>query len=139
MDGAGVKIEMEVFELGHIWQAKTIINEGHIKNHKPVFQLCMGVPYGAEANTTNMVAMVNSLPKDYSWSSFALGRMQMPWVAQSVAMGGNVRVGLEDNIYLGKGHFATNEELVSNAKEIIERMGARVLSPAEAREKLNLK
>ena len=138
IQAAGVKPEIEVFELGHIWQAKQLMKEGLI-DPDPMFQLCMGIPYGAEATTDNMVAMVNALPKGVNWGSFSIGKMQMPWVAQSVLLGGNIRVGLEDNIYLGKGHFATNEELVLNAREIVERMGARILSPEEARIKLKLK
>ena len=135
---AGVKAEVEVFELGHIWQAKQLIKEGVLAPDCE-FQLCMGVPYAAEANPMNMLAMVNALPAGCSWSSFALGKMQMPWVAMSVLHGGNVRVGLEDNIYLGKGHFASNEELVANAREIIERMGAKVVTdPNRARELMGL-
>lgn len=136
---AGVKAEVEVFELGHIWQAKQLIREGVLAPDCE-FQLCMGVPYAAEANPMNMLAMVNALPEGCNWSSFALGRMQMPWVAMSVLHGGNVRVGLEDNIYLGKGHLASNEELVANAREIIERMGAKVVTdPNRARELMGLK
>ena len=135
---AGVKAEVEVFELGHIWQAKQLIREGVLAPDCE-FQLCMGVPYAAEANPMNMLAMVNALPAGCNWSSFALGKMQMPWVAMSVLHGGNVRVGLEDNIYLGKGHFASNEELVANAREIIERMGAKVVTdPNRAREIMGL-
>ena len=135
---AGVKAEVEVFELGHIWQAKQLIKEGVLAPDCE-FQLCMGVPYAAEANSMNMLAMVNALPAGCNWSSFALGKMQMPWVAMSVLHGGNVRVGLEDNIYLGKGHFASNEELVANAREIIERMGAKVVTdPNRAREIMGL-
>ena len=135
---AGVKAEVEVFELGHIWQAKQLIKEGVLAPDCE-FQLCMGVPYAAEANPMNMLAMVNALPAGCNWSSVALGKMQMPWVAMSVLHGGNVRVGLEDNIYLGKGHFASNEELVANAREIIERMGAKVVTdPNRAREIMGL-
>ena len=135
---AGVKAEVEVFELGHIWQAKQLIKEGVLAPDCE-FQLCMGVPYAAEANPMNMLAMVNALPAGCNWSSFALGKMQMPWVAMSVLHGGNVRVGLEDNIYLGKGHFASNEELVANAREIIEHMGAKVVTdPNRAREIMGL-
>jgi len=123
---AGVKAEVEVFELGHIWQAKQLIKEGVLAADS-IFQVCMGVPYAAEATPQNMLAMVNALPAGAKWSSFALGRMEMPWVAMSVLHGGNVRVGLEDNIY------ASNETLVNNAREIIERMGARVVGPDEAR------
>lgn len=133
----GVKPEIEAFELGHIWQAKQLIKEGLI-DPDPIFQLCMGIQYGAEATTENLVAMVNALPNGSNWGSFSIGRMQMPWVAQTALMGGNVRVGLEDNIFLGKGNYATNEQLVQNAREIIERMGGRVLSPDEARAKLKL-
>jgi len=134
---SGVKAEVEAFELGHLWQAKQLIKEGLLSPNS-IFQLCMGVPYGAEAAPENMLAMVRGLPAGVVWTSFALGRMQMPWAAMSVLHGGNVRVGLEDNIYLGKGHLASNEELVTNAREIIERIGARVLGPAEARVKLGL-
>ncbi|PAB59120.1 BKACE family enzyme [Anaeromicrobium sediminis] len=137
IQASGVKPEIEVFELGHVWQAKQLMKEGLI-DPDPIFQLCMGVPYGAEATVQNMVAMVNALPPGANWGSFALGRMQMPWVAQSVLLGGNVRVGLEDNIYLDKGVLATNEQLVTRAKELIERMGAKVLTPAEARDKIKL-
>jgi uncharacterized protein (DUF849 family) len=135
---AGVKAEVEVFELGHIWQAKQLIKEGLLAPDCE-FQLCMGVPYAAEANPLNMLAMCQALPPGANWSSFALGQMQLPWVAMSVLFGGNVRVGLEDNIYLGKGVLASNEDLVTRAREIIEKMGARVLNPKEAREKMGLR
>ena len=134
---AGVKAEVEAFELGHLWQAKQLISEGLLPKNS-MYQLCMGVPYAAEATPQNMLAMVNALPPDVPWSSFALGRMEMPWVAMSVLHGGNVRVGLEDNIYLGKGVLASNEDLVNNAREIIERLGAKVIGPKEARLKIGL-
>jgi len=135
---AGVRAEVEVFELGHIYQAKTLMEEGLLPKDS-LFQLCMGVPYGAEATTKNLLAMVDSLPEGVNWSTFALGRQEMPWVAQGMLNGGHVRVGLEDNIYLGKGVYATNEDLVNNAKEIIERLGSRVVTDvAEARKMLNL-
>lgn len=136
---ADVMPEVEVFELGHIWQAKQLMKEGLLRKDA-LFQLCMGIPYAAEATTQNLVAMVAALPEKATWASFSIGRMQMPWVAQTAMMGGNVRVGLEDNIYLGKGYFASNEELVANAREIIEKMGARVVTdPKEARKMLGLK
>lgn len=138
IQSVGVRPEIEVFELGHIWQAKQLIKEGLI-DPNPLFQLCMGIPYGSEATTQNIVAMVSALPQDAMWASFAIGSMQMPWVAQAVVMGGNVRVGLEDNIYLDRGVLATNGQLVTRAKEIIERLGARALTPEEARVKLKLK
>lgn len=137
IQAAGVKPEIEAMELGHIWQAKELIKEGLIDND-PLFQLCLGIPYGAEATTENMMAMRAALPKNAMWASFGIGRMQMPMVAQAVLLGGSVRVGLEDNLYLDKGVLATNGQLVERAKEIIERMGARALTPAEARKKLKL-
>jgi len=84
------------------------------------------------------VAMVNTLPADSIWTSFAVSRMQMPWVAQSILLGGNVRVGLEDNLYLSRGVYASNAQLVEKARTIIEAMGARVLSASQVRERLRL-
>lgn len=138
IQAAGVKPEIEVMELGHIWQAKELIKEGLIDND-PLFQLCLGIPYGAEATPEAMMAMRSHLPKNAMWASFGIGRMQMPMVAQAVLLGGNVRVGLEDNIYLDRGVLASNGQLVERAVEIIQRMGARALTPAEARKKLKLR
>ena len=104
-----------------------------------MYQLCMGIPYGAPADPLTLAAMVNQLPEGAVWASFALGPMQMPWVAQSVLLGGHVRVGLEDNLYLSKGVKATNAQLVERARTIVEAMGAKVATPDEAREILALK
>lgn len=134
----GVKPEIEAFELGHIWLAKQLIAEGLIDN-PPLFQICLGIPWGAEATTEAMVTMRNHLPAGCNWAGFAIGRNQMGFVAQSMLLGGNVRVGLEDNIWLDKGVHATNGTLVARAKEIVERIGGRTLTPAEARIKLGLK
>ena len=134
----GVKPELEVFELGQIRFAKQMIAEGII-DAPPMFQICLGIPWGAEQSVDNMKVMKDELPADASWASFGISRMQMPMAAAAVALGGNVRVGLEDNIYLDRGVLATNAQLVTRAGEIIERMGARVLSPAEARAKLGLR
>jgi uncharacterized protein (DUF849 family) len=98
----------------------------------------MGVPWGAPDDLNTFMAMVNNVPSDWNWSAFALGRSEMPYVAASVLAGGNVRVGLEDNLWLGKGHLATNEELVANAVTIIEAMGAKVMGPEDVRKKLGL-
>ena len=98
----------------------------------------MGIPYGAPADPAHLLAMVNDLPDNCNWSSFSIGRMQMPWVAQSILFGGNVRVGLEDNLYLSRGVYASNAQLVERARTIIESMGARILTSAEARERLKL-
>jgi len=135
---AGVKPEIECFELGHIWLAKQLIAEGLI-DAPPLFQLCHGVPWGAEATAEAMLAMRNHLPPGAIWAGFAIGRLQMPFVAQAMLLGGNVRVGLEDNIWLDRGVPASNGSLVRRAREIVERLGGRVLSAAEAREKLALK
>jgi uncharacterized protein (DUF849 family) len=129
--------ELEVFELGHIELAKQLLAEGLI-DRPPLFQLCLGVKYGAPASSEAMQAMRDSLPPGSRWSAFGLGRMQMPMVAQSVLLGGNVRVGLEDNLYLDKGILATNAELVTRARAIIELLGVRVLTAAETRERLGL-
>ena len=134
----GVKPELEVFELGHIRFAKAMISEGLI-NDPPMFQLCLGIPWGAEQTVETMVAMKSQLPAGASWASFGIGRGQMPMMAAAVALGGNVRVGLEDNIYLERGVLATNAQLVTRAREIIERMGSRVATPQEARNKLKLR
>ena len=133
----GVKPEIEVFELGHLWLAKQLVAEGLIDS-PPLFQLCLGIPYGAEANTTTMKTMVDLLPEGALWAGFGISRSQMPMVAQAALLGGNVRVGLEDNLYLDKGIFATNAQLVERAKTILELMGTRVATTAEARVKLGV-
>jgi uncharacterized protein (DUF849 family) len=138
IQAVGVKPEIECFELGHIWLAKQLIAEKLIDS-PPLFQLCLGVPWGAEATTETMLAMRNHLPADANWAGFAIGRQQMPFVAQAALLGGNVRVGLEDNVWLDRGVPASNGTLVARAREILERLGARALTPAEAREKLKLK
>jgi uncharacterized protein (DUF849 family) len=133
----GVKPEIECFELGHIRLAKQLIAEGLI-DAPPLFQLCTGIPWGAEATTEAMLAMRNHLPAGANWAGFAIGRLQMAFVAQAVLLGGQARVGLEDNLWLDRGAPASNGSLTARAKEIVERMGARVLGPAQARAKLGL-
>jgi uncharacterized protein (DUF849 family) len=134
----GVKPELEIFDSGHLWFATKMIAEGII-DAPPLFQLCMGIPYGAPADVGLLQAMVHLLPEGAQWASFAIGRDQMPWVAQSVLLGGHVRVGLEDNLYLGKGVKATNGQLVERAVGIVEGLGAVVAGPERARELLKLK
>jgi uncharacterized protein (DUF849 family) len=134
----GVRVEMEIFDTGHLWFARRLVEEGLI-DAPPMFQLCMDIPYGAPADSALLATMVDQLPENAVWTSFALGRMQMPWVAQSVLLGGHVRVGLEDNLYLSKGVKATNAQLVERARTIVEAMGARVATPDDAREILSLK
>jgi uncharacterized protein (DUF849 family) len=134
----GVKPELEVFELGHIRFARQMQAEGLLAD-PPMFQLCLGIPWGADQTVETMKAMKEYLPPDASWASFGISRMQMPMAAAAVAMGGNVRVGLEDNLFLDRGVLATNAQLVERVIGIIERMGARVLTPQEARNKLKLR
>ena len=134
----GVKPELEVFELGHIRFATQMIHEGLIAE-PPMFQICLGIPWGADQSVDTMKAMKDHLPHGANWAGFGISRMQMPMAATAVAMGGNVRVGLEDNIYLDRGVLATNGQLVTRAIEILERMGARALNPQEARNKLCLR
>ncbi|MBV8804093.1 MAG: 3-keto-5-aminohexanoate cleavage protein [Sinobacteraceae bacterium] len=133
----GVKPELEVFDTGNLWFVKQLIKEDLIPA-PALIQLCLGIPYGVPADTGHLLAMVNSLPSDVVWTSFAISRMQMPWVAQSILLGGNVRVGLEDNLYLSRGVYASNAQLVQKARTIVEAMGARVLSTAQTREKLKI-
>lgn len=137
MTDAGVLPEIEAFDTGHLWFAKQLVTEGILKSPAMV-QLCMGVPWGAPNDLNTFMAMVNNVPADWNWSAFSLGRDQMPYVAAAVLAGGNVRVGLEDNLWLGKGQLATNAQLVERAVTIIENLGARVITPAEVRAKLGL-
>ncbi|HMB46667.1 MAG TPA: 3-keto-5-aminohexanoate cleavage protein, partial [Afifellaceae bacterium] len=137
MTALGVRPEIEAFDTGHLWFAKQLVEEGLIED--PVLvQLCMGVPWGAPDDLTTFLAMVNAMPAGWHFSAFSIGRNEMPYVAAAVLAGGNVRVGLEDNLYLGKGVFATNAQLVENAVGIIEAMGCTVIGPQAVRDKLNL-
>jgi len=138
IQGWGIKPEMEVFDLGQICFARQLIDEGLIDS-PPLFQICLGIPWGAAADTASMLAMRNALPPGANWAGFGVSRMEMPMVAQAVLLGGNVRVGLEDNLYLDRGVLASNAQLVERAVEIIERLGARAVGPDEAREQLGLR
>jgi uncharacterized protein (DUF849 family) len=133
----GVKPEMEIFDTGNLWFANIMVEEGLIAA-PPLYQLCMGIPYGAPVNAGLLQAMVNMLPQGAQWTSFAIGRDQLPWVAQSVLLGGHVRVGLEDNLYLSKGVKATNAQLTERAIQIVNDLGSSVATPDEAREILQL-
>ena len=133
----GVKAELEIFDTGHLWFANQMIKEGLL--HDPLFQLCLGIPWGAPADTTTMKAMVDNLPAGVNWAAFGIGRMQMPMAAQAVLLGGHVRVGLEDNLWLDKGVPASNGSLVERVIKLIECMGARPMSPAAGRVKMGLK
>ncbi|WP_300516952.1 3-keto-5-aminohexanoate cleavage protein [Aliiroseovarius sp.] len=137
MTKLGVKPEIEAFDTGHLWHAKTLVEQGALDSPALV-QLCMGVPWGAPDDLNTFMAMVNNVPSDWTFSAFALGRNQMAYAAAAVLAGGNVRVGLEDNLWLEKGVLATNAQLVERAATVVTNMGARVIGPAEVREKLGL-
>ena len=133
----GVRPELEIFDTGNLWFAETLIAEGLVD--APYWlQLCLSIPYGTPMDVGILQAMVHRLPPEAEFTSFGLGAMQMPMVAQSVMLGGHVRVGLEDNLYLERGVLATNAQLVERAVRIVELMGAAVQSPAEARKTLGL-
>ncbi len=133
----GVKPEIEVFDLGQVRLASAMVDEGLIAD-PPLFQVCLGIPWGAGADSRSMMAMADGLPRGANWAGFGISRMQMPMVAQAMLLGGNARVGLEDNLYLKRGVLASNGQLVERAAGIIEMMGGRVVGPDEARGKLGL-
>ena len=133
----GVKPELEVFDLGQIRCARYLFDQGLI-DKPPMFQVCLGLAWGAGANTESMLAMRNALPPGSNWFAFGVGRMEMPMVAQAMILGGHVRVGLEDNLYLSRGNLASNGQLVEKAARIIAELGGRVLGPDEARNVLKL-
>jgi uncharacterized protein (DUF849 family) len=137
MTDLGVKPEIEAFDTGHLWFAKELVKEG-VLEAPALVQLCMGVPWGAPDDLNTFMAMVNNVPEDWTFSAFSLGRNQMAYAAAAVLAGGHVRVGLEDNLWLGKGVLATNAQLVERAVGVVEGMGARVIGPQEVREKLGL-
>jgi uncharacterized protein (DUF849 family) len=134
----GVKPELEVFDLGQIRLARHLIDQGFIDS-PPMFQICLGLAWSAGADTASMLAMTSMLPEDANWFSFGPGNLQMPMAAQAMVLGGNVRVGLEDNLYLKRGVLASNGQLVEKAAHIIDQLGGRVVPAKEARVKLGLK
>ena len=134
----GVKPELEIFDTGHMWFANQMYNEG-LLDAPALYQICLGIPYGAPANTSSMENMVKMVPEGSNWAAFGIGAMQMPMAAQAVLLGGNVRVGLEDNLYLEKGVFASNGSLVEKVDSLINHIGASIISSKDARKKLGLK
>lgn len=135
--GLGVRPEIEAFDTGHLWYAKQLVQDGIIDDPVMV-QLCMGIPWGAPDDLNTFMAMVNNMPSNWTFSAFSIGRNQMPFVTAAVLAGGNARVGLEDNLYLDKGVFASNAQLVERAVSLVENMGAKVIGPEQVREKLKL-
>jgi uncharacterized protein (DUF849 family) len=138
IQAAGVKPEIEVFDTGHLVLAKQLVKEGLIDD--PVMiQLCMGIPYGAPDDPGTLMALVNNVPAGWTYSAFSIGRNQLPYVAMAALAGGNVRVGLEDNLFLSKGVLATNGQLVERAVSILSAMNVNILRPQDVREKLKLR
>jgi uncharacterized protein (DUF849 family) len=138
MQELGVRPEMEIFDMGNIEQSKILLAEG-LLDAPLYYQLCLGIIGNAPATPESMMALRDMLPPGSVWSAFGVSRFEMPMVAQAVLLGGNVRVGLEDNLWLAKGVPATNAQLVEKAAGIIESLGARVATPAYARARLGLR
>ena len=134
----GVRPELEVFDTGHLVFVKELIAEG-LLDDPIMIQLCMGIPYGAPDDPGTLLSMVNQLPAGAVFSAFSIGRNQLPYVAMAALAGGNVRVGLEDNLYLEKGVFASNAQLVERAVVILSGMNVGIMGPDQVREKLSLK
>ena len=133
----GVRPEIEVFDTGHLWQAKSLVDAGLIDD--PVMiQMCMGIAWGAPPDLNTFMSMVNNTPKGWVFSAFSIGRQQLPYVALAAIAGGNVRVGLEDNLYLGAGQLASNEDLVRRAVKILDSINVGVMGPSEVRDTLAL-
>lgn len=137
MKAIGVVPEIEAFDTGHLWFAKHLVEQGHISTPALV-QLCMGIPWGAPDDLNTLMAMVNNIPDDWIYSAFSIGRNAMAYSAAAILAGGNVRVGLEDNIYLSRGVFATNAELVERAANVVENMGAELIGPEDVRALLGI-
>ena len=137
MRNLGVKPEIEAFDTGHLWFAKKLVEDGIIEAPALV-QLCMGIAWGAPDDLNTLMAMVNNLPKDWVFSAFSIGRNAAAYPAAAILAGGNIRVGLEDNIYLSRGVFATNAQLVERAAAITTNMGASLIGPDKVRQKLGL-
>ena len=132
-----VKPEIEAFDTGHLWFAKYLVDEGYIEKTALV-QLCMGIPWGAPDDLNTLLAMVNNVPADWVFSAFSIGRNAMAYPAAAILAGGNIRVGLEDNMYLSRGVFATNAQLVEKAVSVAENMGASIVGPDAVRARLGL-
>ncbi len=133
----GVKPELEIFDTGNFWFTLQLLKEGIIDD-TAMWQFCFGIPWGMPAEPALLMSLLPMLPDNAFWTSFAISRQQMPWVAQSALLGGHVRVGLEDNLYLDKGVLATNAQLVERAATILSNMGANVIGADAAREKIGL-
>ena len=133
----GVRPEIEAFDTGHVLLAKWLKDQGLIED-PAMIQLCMGIPWGAPDDFSTLMAMVNAVPQDWTFSAFSIGRNQLPYAAMAILAGGNIRVGLEDNIWLDRGVLASNGGLVKRAVIIAEAMGSKIMTPTEVRQKMQL-
>ncbi len=140
----GTKFEFECYDLGHLYNVKWFVDQGLIR--PPFFiQLVFGILGGMGADADNLLHLHKKAdelfgPENYEWSVLAAGRHQMPFATQSAMLGGNLRVGLEDSLFIGKGELATsNAQQVSRIRDILENLGLTLATPAEARERLALK
>jgi 3-keto-5-aminohexanoate cleavage enzyme len=139
MHEEGVKPEIEVFDVGHIYQAVDLMQRGLIDD-PPYFQLCMGVKWGMEASPENLLFMKSKLPPNAEWSVLGVAKDQLSMITMGILLGGNIRVGFEDNLYLRKGVLASsNAEMVEMAVDLAERLGREVATPQEARKILGIK
>jgi uncharacterized protein (DUF849 family) len=134
----GVKPELEVFDMGQVGTALKLVKKGLVDGD-PMFQFCLGIDGGAAASAPSIMALKSMLPANAIWAAFGISQHEMPMVAQAVLLGGHTRVGLEDNLHLERGVLATNGMLVEKAARIVRDLGARTLTPAEARQKLGLR
>jgi uncharacterized protein (DUF849 family) len=137
MTEIGARIEIEAFDTGHLAHAKSLVARGFIPAPAMV-QLCMGVPWGAPDDLNTFMAMRNNVPDDWTFSAFSIGRNQLKYVSLAAIAGGNVRVGLEDNLYLDRGVLASNGDLVERAAAILDAQNYNILSPAQVRDNLQL-
>lgn len=138
VEAAGTKPELEVFDIGHVVLARKLIAEG-VLTGRPLFQICLGIPYGADATPANHLHLQSQLPEGANWAAFGIGRSEFDMVALSALCGGHVRVGLEDNLYLSRGQLAPdNASLVRRAVQILEGLGKETATAAEARNMLEL-
>jgi 3-keto-5-aminohexanoate cleavage enzyme len=137
MQEFGVRPELEIFDKGHLSNARRLEKEGLLTFPQHV-DFVLGVPGGLDATVQNLSDLVDSLPAGCTWSVAGIGRTQLPMAMAALAMDGHVRVGLEDNIYYSKGRLATNEELVARVARLAGELGRPVATPDQAREILGL-
>ena len=139
VQAVGVKPEIEAFDTGHVRLANDLFDKGILVDDRPLYQLCLGIPWGADATIESLLTMKNLVPERAVWSAFGISSTEFPMVAAAAISGGNVRVGLEDNLYMSRGELASgNAALVARAVTVIEAVGGQVANVEDARRALNL-